>query len=254
MDYLPSWVIFILTILISVCLFEGGFRLGNYRRKRSKAESKAPLSSIMGATLGLLAFTLAFTFSLAASRFLERRDLVLTDANAIETTYRRAEYLPEPNQTIIRDLLREYVAIRNPSGDLAQLKQIIERSEQLQNKLWAQAVVIAKSSPNSVVAGLFIQSLNEMFDLHAKRVMTGAIIRIPDLIWAMLCFVVVLSMVGMGYYSGLTGARSVIINLAMILTFSGVVFLIADLDNSQGGFVRVSQQPMLDLLKKISPS
>jgi len=35
----------------------------------------------------------------------------------------------------------------------------------LHDRLWAQAVVVVGQSPNSIVGGLFIQSLNEMIDL-----------------------------------------------------------------------------------------
>jgi hypothetical protein len=66
---------------------------------------------MVGATLGLLAFILAFTFGLAAARFDTRRQLLLDEANAIGTTYLRAGMLPERGQQV-RDLLRHYVAAR----------------------------------------------------------------------------------------------------------------------------------------------
>lgn len=251
-NYTPSWVIFLFTSLVSFFCFEGGFRLGNRRGQKFEKERKAPISSIIGAALALLAFILAFTFSLAAALFIERRELVLTDANAIETTYRRAQYLPEPYQTKARELLHEYVKIRIPTINSEQMVQLLKRSEELQDELWAVAVEMAKNNTTSVMGGLFISSLNEVFDIHAKRVMTGVHIRIPEVIWAALFFVTILSMFAMGYYSGLAGARSHAINIAMILIFSGAISLIADLDSPQTGLLRVSQQPMIDLSNKMS--
>ena len=74
---------------------ECGYRLGKYRRSRHEQEKEAPLGTMVGATLGLLAFILAFTFGLAAARFDTRRQVLLDEANAIGTTYLRAGILPE---------------------------------------------------------------------------------------------------------------------------------------------------------------
>src|SRR5262245_8635230 len=53
---------------------------------------------VVSAVLGLLALLLGFTFSLAADRFDTRRILVLEEANAIGTTYLRAQLLTEPHR------------------------------------------------------------------------------------------------------------------------------------------------------------
>ena len=59
-----------------------------------------------------LLLLIAFTFSGAASRFDQRRHLIIEEANAIGTTYLRAGYLPDPASSEIRELLREYVPLR----------------------------------------------------------------------------------------------------------------------------------------------
>lgn len=253
-DSVPTWGILILTILIAFAFFEVGFRFGLFRGKRSSDEKNAPLGTMMGATLGLLAFILAFSFSLAANRFLERRELVLEDANAIETCYRRAGYLQEPNRTEIKRLLREYVSVRIPSTDPNELKQLLVKSEEIQEKLWSQAIIVAENSPQSVMAGLFISSLNQVLDIHTNRIMVGIRNRVPDIIWISLYAVTVLSMCAMGYYCGLSGQRSFLINLVMLLAFSGVIFLIADLDSPRSCIIKVSQQPMKDLQLKMKNS
>jgi hypothetical protein len=248
---IPSWAIFLLTVAVSFGAYEIGFRCGKYRGGRSEQSRTAPISSTIGATLGLLAFILAFTFGLAAARFQERRELVLNDANAIETTYRRAQYLPGPSRTEIQQLLQEYVRIRIPIPDPVAFQLLLQRSEELQEQLWAKAVLVAEQNPTSVMAGLFISSLNEVLDIHSQRIMVGVRTRIPEIIWLSLYFITILSMAAMGFHSGLAGVRSLFIHTVMILTFSGVIFLIGDLDFSQGGFLKVSQQPILDVLEKI---
>src|SRR5271165_4059660 len=96
LDVLPIWGVFLATVAVVLLAVEGGFRLGQYRRRRSEQEDRPPVGEMVAATLALLAFMLAFTFGLAASRFDVRRGLVIDEANAIGTTYLRAGLLPEP--------------------------------------------------------------------------------------------------------------------------------------------------------------
>ena len=104
-----------------------------------------------------------------------------------------------------------------------------------------------EQSPNSIVVGLFIESLNEVIDLHAKRVTLGLRNRIPGIIWATLYFVAILGMAVLGYHSGLAAPRRSLAILPLIFTFSAVMRLIADLDRPREGYLRVSQQAMIDL-------
>ena len=210
------------------------------------------MGAIVAAGLGLLAFLLAFTFGMAASRFDTRRGLVLDEANAIGTTYLRAALLPEPHRTEIRTLLRDYVDLRLEAVQPGMTVPARERSEELQSRLWAQAVVVAEKQPTPIT-GLFIQSLNEVIDLHAKRVTMGLRNRIPLTIWVALYSTAILAMAGVGYYSGLSSTTRSLATLALAIAFSGILCLIADLDRPQEGLLKVSQQAMVDLRKSLTP-
>jgi hypothetical protein len=200
----------------------------------------------------LLAFLLAFTFGLAASRFDTRRTLVLDEANAIGTTYLRAALLPEPHRTEIRTLLRDYVDLRLEAVQPGMTVPAQARSEEVQGRLWKQAVIVAEKKPTPIT-GLFIQSLNEVIDLHAKRVTLGMRNRIPITIWGALYFTAMLAMTGLGYFAGLTSTTRSLAALALVVTFSGILWLIADLDRPQEGLLRVSQQALIDLRKSLTP-
>src|SRR4029450_7972437 len=97
---LPLWGLFLAILILVLLSVEGGYRLGKYRRSRSEEEKEAPVGAMAGATLGLLAFILAFTFGLAAARFDTRRQLLLDEANAIGTAYLRAGMLPERGEEV----------------------------------------------------------------------------------------------------------------------------------------------------------
>ncbi len=92
--------------------------MGNRRRRRPEHETDASLGTVVGATLGLLAFMLAFAFGVAAERLQARKQLLLDEVNAIGTTYLRAGLLLEPHQREMRRLLREHVDLRaNPARE-----------------------------------------------------------------------------------------------------------------------------------------
>jgi hypothetical protein len=246
LDALPLWGLFLAILLLVLLSVEGGYRLGTYRRSRSEEEKEAPVGAMVGATLGLLAFILAFTFGLAAARFDTRRQVLLDEANAIGTTYLRAGLLPERREDI-RLLLRDYVDVRLEAVRSGNVTEGIRRSERLQDQLWAQAVAIGETHPTSIVVGLFVQSLNEVIDLHAKRVTAGLRNRIPGAIWMALFAVAVLSLAAMGYHAGLSRTSRSLAELAVAVAFSVVIGLIADLDRPQEGVLKVSQQALIDL-------
>jgi hypothetical protein len=71
----------------------------------------------------------------------------------------------------------------------------------------------------------------------------------------MLAVVTIFSMASMGYEFGLTGIRSWAVTILLVIVFTTVITLIADLDRPQSGLIHVSQQPLIDLLNTIgSPS
>ena len=120
----------------------------------------------------------------------------------------------------------------------------------MHDRLWTVAVAVGAQSPNSITGGLFIQSLNEMIDLDETRVTAGRN-RIPDSIWLALYVVTILTMAAMGYQFGLTGEHSWPVTILLVLVFTTVIMLIADLDRPQAGLLKVSQQAMIDLIDKI---
>jgi hypothetical protein len=127
-----------------------------------------------------------------------------------------------------------------------QIQQGIVRSEELQVQLWAEAVAVGEQQPGSIMAGLFIASLNEVIDLHAKRVTAGRL-RVPPSVWAVLYLIAVLAVGAIGYHAGLTVARRFLMVVPLVLTFAAVLLLIADLDRSREGMFKVSQRALMDL-------
>jgi hypothetical protein len=221
------WGLFVAILAVLLLSVECGYRLGKFRRSRHELEKEAPVGTMVGATLGLLAFILAFTFGLAAARFDTRRQVLLDEANAIGTTYLRAGMLPERGEEV-RRLLRDYVSTRLEAIQPGKLAGGIRRSENIQQQVWTEAETVGQKNPNSIVVGLFVQSLNQMIDLHASRMQAGLRSRIPGAIWLGLFAVAALSLATMGYHAGLSGTGRSLAILAVAVTFSVVIELITD--------------------------
>jgi hypothetical protein len=250
-DSIPLWLLIAGTVLLVQLAIEGGYRLAIFQKRQADKTADAPLGSVIGGTLGLLAFLLAFTFGMAASRFETRRELLLDEVNAIGTCYLRAALVPDPERSEIRQRLREYVHLRADALKQPQkLPQVIARSEALQDELWSQAVLVAQKNSSSEMNALFVASLNDVIDFHTKRVVVGQY-RIPTIIWLSLYVVSILSLAGVGYQFGRAGSRDFAISLLLAVAFSIVIGLIADLDRVYDGSLQVSQQPMIELDRKL---
>lgn len=251
-DSIPIWVVLLLTVAIVLLSLDVGVRLGRWTLRKGGGRLEES-GAMVGATMGLLAFMLAFTFNGAATRYETRRDLVIEETNAIDTTWLRAGFLPEPYRTEARGILREYVnvrvkAVEDPSGLAAALR----RSEVLQEQIWAKTQEVGVQQAGSIPIGLFIQSLNEVIDLHLKRVTVGVRHRVAPTIWVTLFLLMSAGMVMIGTQVGLSGTRHVGTETALAVSFSLVLFLIADLDRPQQGLIRVSQESMRELQVKLN--
>lgn len=242
---LPSFgALSVLLVLISMAL--GDFF--GLRSARKGKVSDASIGSAVAAILGLLAFLLAFTFNSTAERFLQRKALLLDEVNAISTTYLRADLIPQEQREEARALLAEYAAVRdfNPK-EVEGFERRVERSKEIHAVLWQMVSELSNEGYDPVRLGKFMDSLNEMIDFNNSRIHVGARYQIPLPIWAALALVTVLAMFGIGFQLGAGRKGSPQIALALALSFSVVILLIADLDRSYQGLLIVDQLPMTEL-------
>jgi len=251
LDALPIWTVFPITLIIGLLFVEIGRHIARRWRRRAKDKTEAPAAPIVAATLGLLAFLLAFTFGMAASRFEERRQAVLTEANAIQSSYLRAAMVPEPMATESRRLLRDYMEVRIAAARPDQFRQAVAKSEELHKQLWSQAVAAAQKE-RSPMTSLFAQGLNDVISLHEKRLNAAIHNRVPGAIWLGLYLLLVIAMAVMGYYEGTSGMIRSLAVFGMVIAFSAVFALIGDLDRPGHGLLEVNQQSMLDVQRSMS--
>src|SRR6185312_5508235 len=95
---LASWELALILLAVVLGTTAIGLILGRYLRHRSE-HLREPVNVLQAALLGLVGLVLAFGLALAFGRYEARRTAVVDEANAIGTTYLRAETLREPMRT-----------------------------------------------------------------------------------------------------------------------------------------------------------
>ncbi|MCC3153004.1 hypothetical protein Q3A66_08380 [Hymenobacter sp. BT770] len=248
---LPSWALFVLVVGVALGANEAGFRLGRLLIRKGLREPEQPVSALVGAILGLLAFLLAFTFAMTSSRFDTRRELVIEDANRIRTAYQYTRLLPEKQGQALRKLFPEYVALRlniTSLPDLAAAKKREPRTNEIQRLMWEQAASLAQENMDSELRSLFINSLSEVFNVHTTRKTVALNYHIPGIIWAVLNLLSAMSMLSIGYQTGMFSARRLAGVPVLAASFALVITVIAAMDATvQHGF-KISQQPMAEVM------
>lgn len=256
LDSAPLGVVFAIMVTMAVLAIEGGFLLGRSSRKRVQDEQVTPIATVVGAVLAMMAFVIAFTFGSANTRFDARKAALLEDVTAIQTAYLRANLIPEPQRTTVRSLLRDYVQARAgivyAYGQPDTLRLVQQRATVLQELMWSHVETLTETAGEDKIYILFVRALNDVFNLHTKRVVLGAYYRIPSAMWLALIVAAGVAMFAVGFQFGIGGNRRIHpANLALAVTFALVIVLAFDLDRAGEGLVSVNQQPMIDLYQSM---
>jgi hypothetical protein len=249
------WLLLFASLTVFLLVFEVGYRLGKRAQENVDEPTKSWIITIDGVMLGMLGLLLAFSFGMAEQRFDTRRQLVVDEANAIGTTYLRAQWLPEPRRTEISKLLRQYVDLRLPAdlptGNEEEIvQQMAAQSDQLQDQLWSHAVAIAKRDSASPIAALFIATLNETIDLQTKR-LDAFHNHVPAIILLLLYLFATSCILVTGYVSSFRSRQSLFVIFTMIGLLAFFLFVIVDLDRPRRGLITVSQESLIGLQKKM---
>lgn len=221
---------------------EIGRRLGASAPRAPGAEEARGVTAAEGAVFALLGLLLAFTFSSATSRFEQRRDLVVKEANAIGTAYLRLDLVDAACQRELRPLFRRYVELRIESykalgEDTARFRAGLAETTKLQQRVWRMASECAARDPSPAVLSLLLPPINDMIDITTTRV---AAIRahLPSVIYLLLVLLALAS--GLLIGRGLAGARRPWLHMVLYtLAIAGTVYVILDIEYPRRGLIRV---------------
>ena len=221
------------------------------RRKDLDAGSREDFGIIVAATLTLLGLLIGFSFSMAISRYDQRKSYEEAEANAIGTEYVRADLLPAGDAAKVRTLLREYLDQRilfYTTRDGQQLHQVNSKTAQLQDELWSAVRVPASTQPTPVVA-LAVSGMNDV--LNSQGYTQAAWWNtIPPAAWALMAAIAVCCNLLVGYGARPGRAKGYLF-LVLPLVVSVAFYLIADLDSPRRGIIRVQPQNLLSLSQSL---
>jgi hypothetical protein len=210
---------------------EIGFRLGRLCKGLLPEKAESHVGVLTTGMLGLLAFTLGLTISIADERFEARRDLVMVEANAIGTAWLRAGLLPDAEGAALRGMLEAYARIRidytQADADRAGEAALNQATSDAQTRNWELAQAAAKRDPNPVMAGV-IASLNETFDAALSQRYAYES-RVPAHIQWMLFAGSLLAVGAVGFQLGLGPQRHLILTTLLMAMWTGGMLLIRDL-------------------------
>jgi hypothetical protein len=225
------------------------------RRARDSSEAlKEPFGVLQAALLGVVGLLLAFGLSLAVSRYEDRRANVVTAANAIGTTFLRAQTLSEPIRSrsiaLLVDYTRNAVALSEHVPGSAPAHAAARRESQIERGLWALAAESLDRAPVASAPKLYVETLNETFDAETARVVALSN-RVPTAVF-------ILELAGAAIALGLLAAYMAIAGRgegAVILAAVLVAFLLlvtSDLDRPTRGLIRVPDAPLTEQLASMT--
>ncbi|MBM3587733.1 MAG: hypothetical protein FJX33_07990 [Alphaproteobacteria bacterium] len=211
---------------------------------------------VVGGMLGLLAFVLALTLSFASSRFEERRQGTLMEANAIGTAWLRAKAIGHPRGEEVAKLFEDYTKIRadfiRAPADRDAVRAINDQTSALQNRLWEHVTAIVREGPD-VISSSLMPATNEVFDRTTAERFAFAQTMPAQMIW-LLIGIAVLSIGALGYQLGLRKLSQPILSVLLIGMWTSVIVVILDLSAPRIRSLRSSAAAYYCTLEGFNPA
>lgn len=220
-------------------------------RQKTKSVSKEEdgLDYVVSSVFALLGLLVAFTFGLALDRYEARRDLVVQEANAIGTAHIRTAFANEPEKTKLRNLLETYAANRLIYGNSTFREK--PAAAAISGGLRADIAIAGVNATTNIVSAplgpSLIASINDVIDIGSEREATN-LARVPPSVLAMLLGYSLISAFVLGYSHATAGLSQRLGSRMLFLLLTLALVTILDLDRPASGAIKVSQQPMVELI------
>lgn len=226
--------------------------LGSWLRRRRDLDDRQrdDFTVILTASLTLLGLLIGFSFSMAASRYDQRKNLEEAEANAIGTEYLRADLLPAADRDKVRGLLKQYLdaRIRFYSASHEGIGAVNAEVARLQGELWSAVTAPAQRQPDPIVA-LVVAGMNEVINAQGYT-QAAWWNNVPPSANALMAAIAILCNVLLGY-----GARTLLPRNRLLVILPVIVALafalIRDIDTPRRGLINVVPQNLIALLESL---
>ena len=257
--FAPAMNQILISVIFAAALFAGllgclrlGWKIGRRQLLRTSDDSQAGLGAIDGSVFGLMGLLVAFTFTGAANRFHDRRELITQHVNAIGTAWLRLDLLPAEDRDKARDGFRRYLdTVLETTRDLSDKKSSsssLTKLNMIQAEIWDHLVEAAKRDRSLPLAQTVLPPANEMFDLGNSRLLASRQ-HPPVAVFGMLGVLVLIS----GLLAGFGMAKSDHQSPLHVLGFSAImalsIYLILDIEYPRLGLIRIDafDQALIEL-------
>ena len=170
------------------------------RRLPLDDQLRSDFGFILPAALTLLGLIVGFSFSMATSRYDQRKNYKEAEANAIGTEFLRAQILPQADASKVQSLLKRYLEQRilfYEGQDRAEVQEIDSRTSELQEQMWAAILPATQSQPTPMTA-LVVEGMNDV--LNSQGYTQSAFwYRIPVAAWELMLAIALVCNLLMGY-------------------------------------------------------
>jgi hypothetical protein len=234
-----------------VAAHEIGFRLGSLTRSADQPFDRQ-VALVQASTAALVAFLVGFAFSGAASRFIDRSDIIVKEANALGTAYLRADTITEPQRSELKAALREYTADRvkllsREGRD--QIKSLLAKVSGLHEQMWRSAINATQG--NAPLMAVVLPPINEVIDLHSMH-LAMAKRHLPIPIMAVLLGTAAIGVGLMGFGNGRVGRRFSVIDSVYGAVLAVALWMTIDLDYPGIGIIRVGNLSVVETLASMN--
>jgi hypothetical protein len=241
-----------LAVLLVAAVVGQFVRRAQERRSRGEERESEPSVAqegyLLSSALGLLGLLLAFTFSMVINRYESRRELVTREANAIGTSYLRAQMLDEPHRSRLSGLLLAYTENRIRLATAEDRSAYLETNDRLLTQIWAAIRAARESALEHGLTTSLLQTYNEVIDLDTERKLAWEL-RVPsEVLLLLLVFLAVTAGVVGHQVDGPRGRRAALM-LFVLLALS--ITVITDINRPVSGSARESQKAMEMLLASL---
>lgn len=227
-----------------------------WRPLKASAHTDA-FNALQAGLLTLASFVLGLSFAQASSRFDARRELVVKEANAIGTTWLRADQLPPARAAAFRQILTAYTAIRLKAYETprspALYRQAIDQSDDDQSQLWSLASSALRERPNDLGLSLLMETLNDTIDVSAEQ-LQALTTHVPTAVVELTLVLVILGALSLGLRFAIDKARPAALSAIYVVACVVVISMMVDYDRPQTGFVKVNLSPIRVQLQSMQKS
>jgi hypothetical protein len=230
-----------------VAAHEIGFWLGSLTRSVDEPFDRQ-ITLVRTSTAALVAFLVGFAFSGAASRYSDRIDIVVKEANALGTAYLRADTIAEPHRGELKAALKEYTADRVKLLSLEgrdQIEPLLAKVSGLHERMWSAAITATQD--DAPLMAIVLPPINEVIDVHSMH-LAMARRHLPIPIMAVLLGTAAISLGIIGFGNGRVGRRFSLIDAVYGLVLVAALWMTIDMDYPGDGMIRVSNRPVAEAL------